>query len=98
MTGKHSHLNGVRSLNEDINASQDNVAKEFQKNGYETAIIGKWHLGNTKSELPQGFDYWNIFPCHGTYNDTVMIDNGTEVQYHGYVTETLTDLTLDWLD
>ncbi len=59
-----------------------------------TAIVGKWHL---KSE-PTGFDYWNILPGQGLYNDPEMIENGTTQKYQGYVTDIITEKALQWLE
>ena len=98
LTGKHSHLNGVTTLETNIDSRQPNVAKELQKNGYQTAIIGKWHMGNGGVHNPQGFDYWNIFHGQGPYFDPLMCENGVDVQYSGYSTELVTDITIDFLD
>ena len=65
----------------------------LQQAGYHTAMIGKWHLGSD----PTGFDYWNILPGQGVYNDPTFYDkDGSEV-IKGYATDVITDLTIDLL-
>ena len=93
LTGKHSHINGKTNNIYPFNWDQDNVAKQLQKGGYETALIGKIHLKGK----PQGFDYYNVLPGQGHYYNPDFIENGKKVQYPGYVTQITTDLTLDWL-
>jgi len=93
MTGKYSHLNGFYRNGNRFDGSQQNVAKLLQKAGYQTAVIGKWHLGTD----PTGFDYWNILPGQGAYYNPVLIENGQRKKHEGYVTDIITDLTLDYL-
>ncbi|UCD29761.1 MAG: sulfatase [Planctomycetota bacterium] len=92
-TGKHSHLNGVEDNGKVFDGSQQTFPKLLQKAGYQTAIIGKWHL---KSE-PTGFDYWEVLPGQGNYyNPDFKTPNG-KVRYTGYCTDITTDLALKWL-
>jgi len=93
LTGKHSHLNGVPNNHARFDSSQVTFPKILQENGYRTAMIGKWHL---KSQ-PTGFDYWNVLPGQGDYYNPRFINNGYDTTYHGYVTDIITDLSLDWL-
>ncbi len=95
LTGKYSHLNGVIDNHTDFDSTQRTFPKLLQKAGYQTAVIGKWHL---KSQ-PTGFDYWNIFPGHGQgkYYNPDFTEMGREYQVEGYATDIITDLTLDWL-
>lgn len=95
LTGKHSHKNGyMNNINCTFDSAQMTFPKLLQQAGYETAIIGKWHLIST----PTGFDHWDILPGQGDYYNPMFIDNGKEKQIEGYVTEITTDLALDWLD
>ncbi|WP_406683794.1 sulfatase [Seonamhaeicola sp. MEBiC1930] len=94
LTGKHSFINGKVDNIQPFNWDQDNFAKTLQKNGYETALIGKIHLDG----LPQGFDYSNVLPGQGQYYAPDFIENGVEKQYEGYITHVTTDIALDWLD
>ena len=93
LTGKHSHLNGVITNRERFDGSQQTFPKLLRKAGYQTAIIGKWHL---KSQ-PTGFDYWEILIGQGPYYNPPMIRNGKRVRYKGYTTEIITDLAIKWL-
>jgi arylsulfatase A-like enzyme len=92
LTGKYSHINGVPVFNR-FDGSQPTVAKHLQKAGYHTGMIGKWHLGSD----PTGFDYWNILPGQGLYHDPVLIEMGSRKKHTGYVTDLITDFSLDFL-
>jgi arylsulfatase A-like enzyme len=95
LTGKYSHVNGFyNNTNSKFDGSQVTFPKLLQTAGYQTAIIGKWHLVSQ----PTGFDYWHILPGQGRYYNPPMIDNGKPVQHDGYVTDVITDLSLDWLN
>lgn len=93
LTGKFSHLNGVLGNSEVFDGSQQTVSTILSRNGYQTAMIGKWHL---KSD-PIGFDFWDILPGQGNYHNPAFIKNGKDTVYKGYVTEIITDLSLNWL-
>ena len=93
LTGKYSHINGVIDNAKQFDGSQQTFPKLLQKAGYETAIIGKWHL---KTD-PTGFDYWNILPGQGVYYNPIMIEMGQKKKYAGYVTDIITDHCLNWL-
>jgi arylsulfatase A-like enzyme len=97
LTGQYNHINGVRTLADNLDGNRPNVQKELQAHDYQTAIIGKWHLGHGIDNDPTGFDYWNVLPGQGDYHDPQMIEMGVEKQYDGYVTDIITDLSLDWL-
>ncbi|HYW94607.1 MAG TPA: sulfatase, partial [Bacteroidales bacterium] len=93
LTGKYSHINGQLTNKNTFDGDQETFPKLLQKAGYQTAMIGKWHL---RSE-PQGFDYWNILPGQGVYYNPEFIENGTKKQVEGYVTNLTTDFALKWL-
>jgi len=94
LTGKFSHANGLRNNVNVFDGSQTTLQGLMRDAGYETAIVGKWHL---KSE-PTGFDYWEVLPDQGEYyNPDFVSPNGTR-RYEGYVTDITTDLAIDWLD
>jgi arylsulfatase A-like enzyme len=93
LTGKHSHLNGFMTNGDNFDGSQQTFPKLLQKVGYNTAMIGKWHL---KSD-PTGFDYWKVLIGQGPYyNPPMKSAEGTE-KITGYTTEIITDIALDWL-
>src|SRR5690349_5215125 len=93
LTGQYSNKNGVYTLNDKLDPNRNHVAKELQRGGYQTAMIGKWHLATD----PTGFDYWNILPGQGVYYDPTFIHDGERKKYTGYCTDLIGDFTLDWL-
>jgi arylsulfatase A-like enzyme len=97
LTGKHSHLNGFLQNGNKFDCGQQLFPKLLQTAGYQTAIVGKWHLGHGGISDPQGFDYWEILQGQGPYYNPPMIKNGEKVKHVGYTTDIITDLALDWL-
>ena len=93
MTGKYSHKNGFFDNRSRFDGSQLTFPKLLRTAGYQTAMIGKWHLVSD----PTGFDYWEILPGQGAYYNPAMIKNGKKVKYEGYTTDIITDLAIDWL-
>ena len=97
LTGTYNHINGVTTLATHLDGRQLTFPKLFQQAGYQTAMIGKWHLGHGGIHDPTGFDYWNVLPGQGLYHNPEMIEMGEKKVYQGYVTDIITDLCLDWL-
>lgn len=93
LTGKHSHLNSVRDNLDVFDSTQITFPKILQQNGYQTAVVGKWHL---KSE-PTGFDYWKILPDQGHYYDPEFRTEDGMIKEDGYVTDVITDFAFDFL-
>ncbi len=93
LTGKYSHLNGFERNGRTFNGAQQTVAKLLQKAGYQTAMIGKWHLGST----PTGFDYYHILRGQGPYYNPNMLTSDGPVKHVGYTTDIITDEALKWL-
>ncbi len=96
LTGKHSHKNGFTNNEHGIfDGSQQTMPKLLQKAGYETCLIGKWHLVST----PTGFDYWEILPAQGDYyNPSFIHQDGTRSVDSGYVTRLITDKAIEWMN
>ena len=94
-TGKHSHLNGFLQNGNTFNGDQQTFPKLLQKVGYQTAVIGKWHL----KTAPQGFDYSEVLKGQGPYYNPPMLLNGEKkpVKHTGYTTDIITDLAMKWL-
>lgn len=103
MTGQYSHTNGVRTLRDRLPREQHTLSLEMQNAGYETAMIGKWHLW----EEPNGFDYYCVFPGQGNYFNPVLRDKrkgkwpNNERRFAGYdsahSSDVVTDLSINWL-
>lgn len=98
LTGKHSHVNGMIDNRRSFNGAQQTFPKLLQKAGYQTAIVGKWHL---KSE-PTGFDYFDVLFGQGPYYNPQLRSKETPNRKQskpitGYTTDILTDRALGWL-
>jgi arylsulfatase A-like enzyme len=94
LSGKYSHKNGFLTNNHGVfDGSQVTFPKLLQGAGYQTAMIGKWHLVSD----PTGFDYWHILPGQGAYYNPPMIRMGEKITHQGYTTDIITDLSLEWL-
>ena len=93
LTGKYSHMNGHFTNGHKFDGTQLTFPKVLREAGYETALIGKWHL---KSE-PQSFDYWNVLPGQGHYYNPDFIEMGEKKRHTGYVTTLTTDFALNYL-
>ncbi len=93
LTGKYSHLNGLRDNRDQFDGSQQTFPKLLQAAGYKTGLVGKWHLKTT----PTGFDYWNILIGQGDYYNPRMIEMGDSTLLEGYTTDLITDIALDFL-
>ncbi|HIF33998.1 MAG TPA: DUF4976 domain-containing protein [Planctomycetaceae bacterium] len=94
LTGKHSHKNGFYSNGRNkFDGGQFTFPQVLQKAGYQTALVGKWHLNSD----PTGFDHWEILPGQGSYYNPVFIGKEGRRKIDGYCTTITTDLALDWL-
>lgn len=97
-TGKHSHLNGFMANGLIFDGDQQTFPKILRKNGYQTAVVGKWHLAST----PQGYDYYDVLIGQGPYYNPPMLTGGpsgepTKRDHVGYTTDIITEKTMDWL-
>ncbi len=93
LTGKYSHKNGQYDNLTKFDGSQQTFPKLLQEAGYQTALIGKWHLESD----PTGFDYWEILPGQGKYYRPEFITSAGTTSVPGYVTRITTDKAIDWL-
>ncbi len=93
LTGKYSHLNGQRTNKDIFDGSQQTAPKLLRKAGYQTAIVGKWHLKST----PTGFDHFEILKGQGQYYNPMLITNGRQVKHTGYTTDIIADRSIAWL-
>lgn len=97
MTGLYSHQNGQRQLAEGIDTTRTFFSELLQKAGYETAVIGKWHM----SCRPKGFDYFHILNDQGQYYNPTFASTGHYGEYKqemGYVTDLITDHAIDFME
>jgi arylsulfatase A-like enzyme len=100
LTGKYSNLNGIKGNGDEVfDGTQVTFPQLLHQAGYQTAMIGKWHLVSD----PTGFDYWNILPGQGDYYNPDFIRGGNTAggdttRVKGYVTDLITDDALKWLD
>lgn len=97
LTGTYNHVNCVTTLDTRIDNRLPNVAKHLRAAGYQTAIFGKWHLGEGPAHEPTGFDRWSVVPGQGEYFDPLMIGKEGRRRERGYVTDVITDKCLDFL-
>lgn len=92
LTGKHSHINGKIDNIAKFDDSQMTFPQLFKENGYQTAMFGKLHFGNN----PKGIDDFLILPGQGDYINPRFLGKDKDTIITGYVTDVITDLTLDW--
>ena len=112
MTGQYGQVNGVKDLGGVLPPDRQYLAHEMKKMGYQTAIVGKWHL----KEAPESFDYYNVLPGQGDYHyptlysseetgekRTLRFEKGltrevNATTYQGHSSDVITDKSLEWLD
>lgn len=102
LTGQYSHMNQVYTLSEPLPTGHPNIARELTESGYQTALIGKWHL----VKQPEGFDYFNVLPGQGRYWDPILKEkenwedgyaSAKGKVYKGFSTDVITELTISHL-
>lgn len=93
LTGKFSHMNGKKDNLDTFDGTQMTFPKLLQQAGYQTAVMGKWHL---KSE-PQGFDDWKVLIGQGDYYQPQFVSGEDTFRVKGYVTDIITDYSIDYL-
>jgi N-acetylglucosamine-6-sulfatase len=102
LTGTYAHRHGVVDNFTPIPPGLPNFGEYVQKAGYQTAYVGKWHIGHEMDDPQPGFDHWVSFRGQGHYlpnpPQTTLNVNGTRVPQRGYITDELTDYAVEWLD
>ncbi len=99
ISGQYSQTNGALDLDGHIDPDKQYLPQEMKKLGYSTAMIGKWHL----EAEPAAFDFYKVLPGQGKYFDPSFYEKGkgawekNEVKYTGYVSDIITDITIDYL-
>ena len=111
LTGQYGHINGVYDLSGSLTRDNQHLALELKQLGYQTAMVGKWHL----KHAPDAFDYYNVLPGQGLYFNPVLYNSegigekskikfneglDREVYtntYQGHSSDVITDIALDWL-
>ncbi|MFI3320222.1 MAG: sulfatase [Rikenellaceae bacterium] len=104
MTGQYSHTNGVLTLDDHLDTEQQHLAVEMKKLGYQTAVIGKWHLGCE----PTAFDFYSVFTQYagqGAYFDPLTADSRNKdkkypnntIKHKGHSSDIITDMTMEWI-
>ncbi len=94
LTGKYSHLNGFRQNGDVFDGAQSTFPKLLQQTGYQTFVMGKWHLGS----LPTGFDKYSVLVDQGPYYNPDLIVDGDTAKFMGYTTDIITDQALQSLN
>ncbi len=112
LTGKYAHNHRVVDNYHPVDPNLVFFAERLQQSGYQTAFLGKWHMGGEIDDPQRGFDHWISFKGQGTYwpdghGTTREVPqttyegfniNGRRVPQKGYITDELTDFAIDWLD
>ncbi len=97
LSGLYPHSHGVMNNFTDYPESLASYPRRLQEAGYETAYIGKWHMGEQDDEKRPGFDYWISHKGQGKYYDTTFNVNGTRRVVKGYYTRCVTQMAAEWL-
>lgn len=97
LTGQYTRRHGVVDNQRPVPDDVVFFPQLLQRAGFETAFIGKWHMGHESDEPRRGFDHWVSFRGQGTYTDPTVNVNGERRETKGYTTDILTDFAIDWL-
>ncbi len=99
LSGLYAHTHGITNNFTDYPPELDSFPLALQDSGYETAYIGKWHMGEKNDNPRPGFDYFVTHQGQGLYYDTEFAFNGKERKVMpGYYTHVVTDMSIEWLN
>ena len=97
LSGLYAHTHGVVNNFTDYPAKMTSFPMRLKQEGYETAYVGKWHMGEKSDSKRGGFDYWVSHSGQGKYFDNTFNIDGKRTMVKGYYTTRVTDLALEWL-
>lgn len=98
LTGQYAHRHGVVDNNTRVPEGTEFFPQDLQKAGWQTAFMGKWHMGRASDDPRPGFDKWISFKGQGVYFDPHFNIDGKRVKREGHVSDLLTDYALEWLE
>lgn len=100
LTGQYAHTHTVVDNDAPLPANLKFFPQYMQQKGYQTAFLGKWHMGNTDDRPQPGFNYWLSFQGQGVYYSPTFNINGTRIKQPegSYITDLLTDYAIDWMN
>ncbi len=98
LTGRYAHNHGVVDNQRLVPEGTTFFPELLKESGYETAFVGKWHMGSSTDAPRPGFDYWVSFRGQGVYMNPELNVNGSRSPHLGHTSDLLTDYALRWLD
>lgn len=98
LTGQYAHKHRIVDNTSPIPEGTQFFNEDIQENDYQTAFIGKWHMGEANDNPKPGWDHWVSFRGQGTYTNPTLNVDGERDDYQGYTTDILTDFAIDWLE
>lgn len=98
LTGQYAHRHGVVDNQRAVPEGTHFFPEYLQQAGYETAYVGKWHMGHENDDPRPGFTRWVSYRGQGTYFDPVLNVDGERIEHEGYTADIVTDYALDWLE
>lgn len=98
LTGQYAHTHKIVDNTSPIPGGTRFFNEDIQNNGYKTAFVGKWHMGESVDDPKSGWDHWVSFRGQGVYFNPMLNVDGEREQYEGYTSDVLTDFALDWLE
>lgn len=97
LSGLYAHSHRVIDNFTDFPQALPSYPRRLQEHGYETAYIGKWHMGEGRDDPRPGFDFWMSHQGQGNYYDTTFNINGRRELLKGYITHRITEKAVEWI-